>query len=78
MTHCRLLGAEFSKFRHKRAKLRRIWMPATLDRVVWGHTEADKVKGFILVADIEKIEDGKEGCRVRTRDDLLIIRCCRL
>ena len=58
-----LHGAEFKKYRHRRAKVRWLWCSPALDRLYWGEVKGRKVKGFLMGVDMCSVAGGCAGVK---------------
>jgi hypothetical protein len=51
-------GALFKKFKHGSGKERMIWVPSTVDRIIWGDKSKKNVKGFIMINEVKSFASG--------------------
>ena len=58
-----LQGAEFRKYKHRRAKVRWVWCSPALDRLYWGEVKGRKVKGFLMGVDMCSVAGGCAGVK---------------
>ncbi len=56
-------GAMFAKFKHGASKQRMIWVPSTVDRILWGSKDKKQVKGFIMTAEVTAFASGCTGSK---------------